>query len=507
MLEDSFLNIDKVPAIFSHHQQGEVAMASKKTKNKSKKLLVLDTNVLMHDPTALMKFQEHDVFIPAIVIEELDKGKTYSDTVGFNSRQSSRFIDELFKQLDFDADIDEGIPLSLLSAVAVANNAESVAPTGLLYFQTKEVENSAGVFKKDTHDNEILSVALDLKNQKKNVVIVSKDINVRIKARALKIPAEDYKNDQTIEDIQLLYSGTEILPPDFTEVLASAISWKHETQTYYDIITPLAKKWRVNQFLYFENPEEKDEFVVLKKDGDKVQIRTIKNYREIEVFGIKALNREQNFALNAMLDLDTDFVTLAGQAGTGKTLLTLASALHLVLEAKKYDRIIFTREVIALGKEQGHLPGTEEAKLAPWLGALYDNVEFLTEKWEKQKGHTLTDEAMKKGKTGNPFLDSALSIKSLNYMQGRSLIRKILIIDEAQDITPKQMKQLITRAGPGTLVVCLGNLAQVASPYLSATSSGLAYVVDRFKPCEFAAHVTLAGVKRSRLAEFAANNL
>jgi PhoH-like ATPase len=483
-------------------------MAPRKSKKiNGKKLFVLDTNVLMHDPAVFMKCQEHDIFIPAIVIEELDQHKKNQDMVGFNARQSSRFIDELFKQLDFDADIDAGVPLSLLSVVAVSDSEQSIIPTGKLYFQSAEVKNSAGVFKKDTHDNEILSVVLDLKAQGKNVLIVSKDINVRIKARTLKIPAEDYKNDQTIEDIQLLYSGAEALPTDFSEMFKVATSWKHDGQTYYDIVTPLAKQWRVNQFLYSENPEEKDEFVVLKKDGDKVQVRTIKNYREQEVFGIKALNREQNFALNAILDLDTDFVTLAGQAGTGKTILTLAAAFHLVLEAKKYDKIIFTREVFALGKEQGHLPGTEEAKLAPWLGALYDNVEFLTEKWEKQKGHTITDEAMKKGKTGNPFLDSALSIRSLNYMQGRSLIRKILIIDEAQDTTSKQMKQLITRAGPGTLVICLGNLAQVASPYLSATSSGLAYVVDRFKPCEFAAHVTLAGVKRSRLAEFAANNL
>ena len=475
-----------------------------------KKLLVLDTNVLMHDPTVFMKCQEHDIFIPAIVLEELDKGKTKTEIVGFNARQSLRFISELFNQLDVNANVDEGVPLSLLSAVTVSSSEQSVAPTGMLYFQSKEVKNSAGAFNKDSHDNEILSVALDLKKQKKNVVVVSNDVNVRNKARILKISSEQYKNDQTIEDIQLLYSGTEALPVDFLATLESGTSWKKDDQTHYEIITPLARQWEVNQFLYFEDEEEceeKDEFVVLKKDGNKAEIRTIKNYRNEEVFGLHALNREQNFALNAILDLGADFVTLAGQAGTGKTALALASALHLVLESKKCDKIIFTREVVSIGKEQGHLPGTEEQKLAPWLGAMYDNLEMLTAKWEKQKGHTLTDEAMKKGKTGNPFLDSALSIKSLNYFQGRSLLKKVLIVDEAQELTAKQAKQLITRASHGTIVVFMGNLAQVTSPYLAATSSGLAYVVDRFKPCEFAAHVTLCGVKRSRLAEFAADHL
>ena len=483
-------------------------MAQRKLKKmNSKKLLVLDTNVLMHDPTALVKFQEHDVFIPAIVLEELNDHKNDHEEIGRTSRQALRFIDELFIQIDGDADIEQGIPLSLLSSFVISDSVEMVAPTGLLYFQTKETEYTTGIFAKHSPDNDLLSVALELKKTKPNVVIVSNDINLRIKARTQKIPAEQYKNDQTIDDIQLLYSGTEALPADFSEILKTATSWKHDGQNFYDVVTPLTKQWRVNQFLYFENPEEKDEFIVLKTDGDKAQIRTIKNYREQDIFGIKARNREQNFALNALLDPDIDFVTLAGKAGSGKTLLALTVALHLILEKKQYDRMIFTREAASLGKEQGHLPGSEEAKLAPWLGALYDNIEILTEKWEKQKGHQATDDAQKKGKTGNPYIDGAVSIKSLNYMQGRSLVRKIFIVDETQNINAKQAKDLITRAGPGTKVIFLGNLAQAATPYLSATSSGLAYVVDRFKTCEFSAHVTLIGVERSRLAEFAANNL
>jgi PhoH-like ATPase len=326
---------------------------------------------------------------------------------------------------------------------------------------------------------------------------------------SLKIPAEDYKNDQTIDDIKLLYSGMENLPEDFWDTLTAVHSWKHDKYTFWDVTTPLAKDWRVNQFLFMNNTPDGElrEYIVLKINGESAQIRTITDYRKHDAYGILARNREQNFALNALLDPDIDFVSLAGKAGSGKTLLSLAAGLEQTIEWKSHNRIIFTREAVALGKEQGFLPGNEEAKLAPWLGALYDNLEILTDRDEKTKGHTQTDDAMKKGKIGNPLLEQAISIKSLNYMQGRTLIRKIFIVDESQNITRDQAKQLITRAGPGTKVVFLGNLAQVATPYLSGTSSGLAYVVDRFKRYEYSAHITLAGTERSRLAAFAADNL
>ena len=483
-------------------------MAMRKPKKiNSKKLMVLDTNVLMHDPTALMKFQEHDLFIPAIVLEELDKGKNYTDVVGYNARQSLRFIDELFNQLDFDANIDDGVPLSLLSAVTVSSSEHSIAPTGMLYFQTKEVENSAGAFKKDSHDNEILSVALELKKfGTKNVVVVSNDTNVRNKARILKIRSEPYKNDQTIEDIQLLYSGTEELPPDFEKVLFVGKSSIKDGFTHYEITTPLAKKWKPCQFL-FVNGNEKMEFMVLKTDGENATVRTIHNYRNKSVWGIFALNREQNFALNAVLDPEIDFVSLAGRSGSGKTINALAGAISLVLEQKKYSQIIFTRETAPIGKDIGLLPGTEEQKMAPWLGALYDNLEVLDEKISRTKGDPSVDKVLKDGKIGNPLVANKIAIKSLNFIRGRTLLRKFLILDEAQDVTAKQVKDIITRAGPGTKVVFLGNLAQVATQYLSPTSSGLAYVVDRFKDCPFSAHVTLIGVERSRLAEYAADHL
>jgi PhoH-like ATPase len=471
-----------------------------------KKLLVLDTNVLMHDPTVFMKCQEHDIFIPAIVLEELDNAKKYTDVAGFNARQSSRFIDELFRQLDFDADIDAGVPLSLLSAIVVSSSERSIAPTGMLYFQSKEIKNSAGVFKKDSHDNEILSVALDLKKQKKNVVVVSNDINVRSKARILRIRSELYKNDQTIEDIQLLYSGTEELPPDFVKVLFVGKSSSKDGLIHYEITTPLAKKWKPCQFLYIEGDEEK-EFMVLKTEEEKATIRTIHNYRKQSIWGIVALNREQNFALNAILDPEIDFVSLAGRSGSGKTINALAGAISQVLETRRYTQIIFTRETAPIGRDIGLLPGTEEQKMAPWLGALYDNLEVLDEKIAKTKGDPSVDKILKDGKIANPLVSNRIAIKSLNFIRGRTLLRKFLILDEAQDTTAKQVKDIITRAGPGTKVVFLGNLAQVASPYITPTSSGLAYVVDRFKNCEFGAHVTLIGVERSRLAEYATDYL
>lgn len=484
-------------------------MAQRKTKKikNDKKLFVLDTNILAHDPTAILRFQEHDVFIPAIVIEELDKLKT-DYTIGRNAQQAIKFIAALFKQFDFDADIEEGVPLSLLSTVVIANSAQTVAPTGMLYLQTEEVSSSAGVFKKDTHDNEILSVALDLKNKKKNVVLVSNDINVRNKARILKIRYDQYKSDQTIEDIQLLYSGAEELPMNFSELLSAKPTSEKDGSKYYEITTPLAKNWKPCQFLYFEDSDgEEDEFMVLKTDGEKAFIRTIHNYRNHPVWGILARNREQNFALNALLDPDIDFVSLAGRAGSGKTLCTLASAIQQVLGDKIYLQIIYTRETSPIGKDIGLLPGTEEAKMMPWLGALFDNIEILDENCEKTKGVPSVDKALQVRKPGDILTANKISIKSLNFFQGRTLIRRFLIIDEAQNLTAKQAKELITRAGPGTKIVFLGNLAQVVTKYLPETSSGLAYIVDRFKICEFGAHVTLIGVERSRLAEFAANNL
>lgn len=485
---------------------------SKKPKKVAKnKLIVLDTNVLMHDPAAFMCFGEHDIWVSPILIEELNNHKGDRDrTIGFASRETFRLLEALLDLAGPDKDPKSGIPLELLSTVAVSHAKNFVTPTGMLFCQNFATGKSPEPFTHETPDNEFLSIALQLKERGENVVLVSNDRAVRVKAKFLGIRAEDYRNDRAIDDIDVLYSGIENLPANFWETVdpESLHSWKHGEFTYWDIKTPLAQKWRANQFLYLTGPDgEESEYTVLHAEKDGAQIRTIRDFRKHEVFGIFARTREQNFALNALMDPDIDFVSLAGKAGSGKTLLAVAAGLEQIIERKKYNKMIFTREAAPLGKDQGFLPGNEESKLGPWLGALYDNLEILTEKDEKSKGDPATDEAMKKGKIGNPILEKAISIKSLNYMQGRTLVRKFFVVDETQNITRAQAKQLITRAGPGTKVIFLGNLAQVADPYLTGTSSGLAYVAERFKTYKSGAHVTLIGVERSRLAEFAAENL
>jgi PhoH-like ATPase len=246
--------------------------------------------------------------------------------------------------------------------------------------------------------------------------------------------------------------------------------------------------------------EQPFQAIVRRKESTGAIVETIRDFTEARhsVWGITARNREQNFALNLLMDSDIDLVTLLGTAGTGKTLLTLAAALTQTLEEQLYKEIIMTRVTVPVGEDIGFLPGTEEEKMTPWMGALMDNLEVLTQpaqggKWARQS----TDE----------FLMSKIKIKSLNFMRGRTFLNRFIIIDEAQNLTPKQMKTLITRAGPGTKVVCLGNIAQIDTPYLTETSSGLTYVVDRFKGWEHAGHITLQRGERSRLADFASDNL
>jgi PhoH-like ATPase len=333
-----------------------------------------------------------------------------------------------------------------------------------------------------------------------NVILVSKDINMRIKAAALQINAEDYHNDQAIEDIELLYSGAMALDADFWEEHGSKMeSWQDNNRTFYRLHGPLVAEWYPNQFLYMDD-DFGFEAVVKSCDGESAVLQLTRDYKtkNHNVWGVIAKNREQNFALNALLDPDVDFVTLLGSAGTGKTLLALAAGLSLTLEQKAFLEIIMTRETMPVGQDIGFLPGTEEEKMAPWMGALMDNLELLG----SRSGATEWEQ----GASQNMMMNR-VKIRSLNFMRGRTFLNRYLIIDEAQNLTPKQMKTLITRAGPGTKIICIGNLAQIDTPYLTATSSGLAYVVDRFKNWENSAHITLRRGERSRLADFASDNL
>lgn len=464
----------------------------------SKRLFVLDTNVLMHDPTALFRFQEHDIFLAMVVMEELDRGKKGVSEVARNVRQVSRFIDDLISSVGMAA-LHDGIPLSNHDLISSEQSA-----SGKLLFQTENLGKQLPVsMPGDLPDNTLLAVALGLQDSypDRDVILVSKDINLRIKATIVGLKAEDYFNDQVLDDADLLPTGVHELPSNFWESHSKAMeSWQEEGHTYYRLSGPMTQEWSAGNFISLSG-EQPFSAIVRHKGSDHVTIETLRDFTEPRhaVWGINARNREQDFALNLLMDPEIDFVTLLGAAGTGKTLLTLAAGLAQALDEQLYKEIIMTRVTVPVGEDIGFLPGTEEEKMAPWMGALMDNLEILTQpasggsKW----GRTATDE----------FLMSKIKIKSLNFMRGRTFLNRYIIIDEAQNLTPKQMKTLITRAGPGTKVVCLGNIAQIDTPYLTETSSGLTYVVDRFKDWEHSGHVTLQRGERSRLADFASDYL
>jgi len=457
------------------------------------KFFVLDTNVLMHDSTSLFRFEEHDIFLPMMTLEELDAHKKGMSEVARSARQVSRTLDALVAACK--TPIEDGIPLS-----ALGNKDAS----GRLFFQTQAVDAVLPAsLPAGKADNQILGVVRGLKDKHpdSDVVLVSKDINMRVKARALGLAAEDYYNDKVLEDTDILYTGIYQLPGSFWEKNGKGMeSWQSGGYTWYRITGPIVSELLVNQFVFLENGTN---FYAQVREirGKSAVLRVLRDYTHAKnaVWGVTARNREQSFALNLLMDPECDFVTLIGQAGTGKTLLALAAGLSQTLESKRFAEIIVTRATVPVGEDIGFLPGTEEEKMAPWMGALEDNLEVLNK----------TDDAT--GEWGraatNDLIRTRIRIKSLNFMRGRTFVNKYLIIDEAQNLTPKQMKTLVTRAGPGTKVVCLGNIAQIDTPYLTEGSSGLTYVVDRFKGWPHSGHVTLQRGERSRLADHAADVL
>jgi len=465
------------------------------------KLFVLDTNVLMHDPNCLFRFQEHDLYIPMIVLEQLDQFKKGLSDIARNARQVSRCLDELIHHVNL-GDMKDGIPLSRLEH---AGNGKAIT-FGRLFFQVNRLNSSLPEDMPGAlPDDSILASTLALVNDfpDRHVILVSKDINLRIKASVLGIVAEDYQNDQVLDDVNLLYGGCQRLPDDFWETHGNRMdSWTNQGgQTFYRVSGLLVKNWHINEFLYLEDGSD-FEAIVRSKDDDSAVLELLRDYRNPQhaVWGIQARNREQNFALNVLMDPEIDFVTLLGTAGTGKTLLTLASGLMQSLESKAYREIIMTRETIPLGEDIGFLPGSEEEKMTPWMGALYDNLELLS----GQSSASNTN--WERGAT-QQFLMNKISVRSLNFMRGRTFVGRYIILDEAQNLTSKQIKTLITRAGPGTKIICLGDIAQIDTPYLTGTTSGLTYAVDHFKNWPHAAHISMKRGERSRLADYAAEAL
>jgi len=461
-------------------------------------VFALDTNVLLHDPASLFRFQEHDVYLPMVVLEELDAAKKGSSELARNAREVSRLIDDLIGNADRKA-IEDGLELPY------PKNAHGrQRRAGRLRLQTGIMPSELPAALPGTNpDNTILGTVIALRKNfpDKRVILVSKDINLRIKARVLGIAAEDYYSDKVLDDVSLLYTGAKALDPDsWASQSADDIEcWQKDGLTYYQLPGEVAAQCYPNQCLYAEAGNGFEAIVREVKDG-KLTIQQVADYRSSRntVWGIRARNREQNFALNLLMDPDIDFVTLLGPAGTGKTLLALAAGLTQTMDMKRYREIVMTRVTVPVGEDIGFLPGTEEEKMTPWMGALLDNLEVLTQNSEGGEwGRAVTAE----------LLQQRIKIRSLNFMRGRTFLNRYLILDEAQNLTSKQMKTLVTRAGPGTKIVFLGNIGQIDTPYLSETTSGLTYVVDRFKGWSHSGHIVLMRGERSRLADFATEAL
>ena len=475
--------------------QAAAPRSRKTARSGPSKLFVLDTNVLMHDPMCLFRFEEHDIFLPMIVLEELDGHKKGMTEVARNARQTSRTLDALAGGPG--ADIAQGFDLS---------STGQREAKGKLLFQTQPLDYSLPTsLPQGKADNQILGVveALRKKYPTREVVLVSKDINMRVKARALGLATDDYQNDKTLEDGDLLYSGSMALPTDFWSTHGQSVeSWQQGQNTFYKVNGPTVPSMLINQFVYFESPGEPSLYArVTEIRGNTAVLKTLRDFNHLKnaVWGVTTRNREQNFAMNLLTDPEVDFVTLTGTAGTGKTLMALAAGLTQVLDDRRYTEIIVTRATVSVGEDIGFLPGTEEEKMGPWMGALDDNLEVLgkTDTNAGEWGRAATSELIR----------SRIKIKSMNFMRGRTFLNKYVIIDEAQNLTPKQMKTLITRAGPGTKIICMGNLAQIDTPYLTEGSSGLTFAVDRFKGWPHGGHITLARGERSRLADFASEVL
>ena len=452
------------------------------------RIFVFDTNVLITDPTAMFRFMEHDVFIPMTVLEELDAAKKGVSDLARSAREVSRRLDGLIKDASTSA-IEAGIPLHDDDE----DSEEDPRPAGKLILQTfgsAEKKLPAGL-PGNSQDNQILAAVVTLKERQpaRDVTLLTNDINLRIKAHALGIHAEDYYNDKVLDDLDVLFPG-------YREV--NEQPKRGDEPELYELANDESQTYAPNEGVYVAG-DDGDEFVV-KQTADKLCLRQTKSYyqNDSDVWGIHARNREQNFALNLLMDDQVDFVTMLGAAGTGKTLLALAAGLAQTLDMSRYQEIIVTRETISLGEDIGFLPGTEEEKMTPWMGALVDNLEVLN-------GNS---DAGEWGKAATmDLLHKRIKIRSMGFMRGRTFTNRFVIVDEAQNLTAKQMRAIISRAGPGTKLVCLGNIAQIDSPYLSESTSGLTYVVKKFRYWPFSGHITLRQGERSRLAEFAAQQL
>ncbi|MCX6736136.1 MAG: PhoH family protein [Candidatus Parcubacteria bacterium] len=468
-------------------------------KRQKPKVFVLDTCVYGHDPNAIFSFEEHDLHVPIVVMRELDghKSNYKKPELARNARQISRYFLELLRGAN-PKDMEKGFPISLIKSHYGKNGPDK--KTGRVFFETTTPDQ---LISSVYPDGAIINYTKKLQEklgEKVEVIFVTQDINAFSTSLICGVQTEEYESGKALDDIDLLYNGMYQLPSGFWEMIEIEMTAKSEGISYWNIKTPLARNWYPNQFLYLTKEDSTEEYIVDKVDGETASIRTIIDYRKLEngVWGLHPLNKEQNFALNALMNPEIDFVSLAGKAGSGKTLLALAAALEQVMAVPKiYSKILITKEAMPIGEDLGFFPGTEEQKMAPWMMAFTDNLDFLCS--------GMNEGVMKQ--SAKDLMKNYIEMRAIGPMQGRTFHKKFVILDEAQNLAPKQMLDLITRAGPGTKFVCLGNIKQIATPYLTGEASGLTSVVEAFKTWERSAHVTLVAGERSPLAEFASNNL
>ncbi len=454
-----------------------------------RKYYVLDTNVLIHDPNSLYHFEDNHVVIPMVVLEELDKLKGSKISVSRECRMAIKNLDRILSHARRD-EVAKGVP------ILREDGRDSRGTLSVLSEMDPESERQ--VLDASNNDNLILRNVLFLvqRHPRNRVILVSQDINMRLKAKALGIEVEDYHNDQVISDVSYLRKGYVRYPGDLNATLLELglMFRPDEHHRHVSISVPrtlLGEEVTVNSYVY-DHQEFVGRVVEAREESVEVRLLHAGSLLGRKAWGLMPKNMEQAFALDALLDEHLQIVTLTGQAGSGKTILALAAALELTIEKKRYNKIIVTRSTPSLAEEHGFLPGTEEEKMDPWLGAINDNLEAL----HKKDAKPLSSVDFIKSKANIQF-------KALNYIRGRSFQDAFLLIDECQNLTPHQMKTIITRAGEGTKVVCLGNLSQIDAHYLSALSSGLTYMSEKFKNYPFGAHVHLEGSPRSHLAEYA----
>ena len=482
------------PVSSSHARQATSKHLPPQNTAEREKVYVLDTNVLIHDPNSVMNFEEHRVVIPMTVLEELDKLKSGKSNVATDCRMAIRLIDKVLGHASPE-EVEAGVP--------IPRAGQTEGSLSVLMPRMDNDSDSEICLPEHLNDNRIINdvVALKSRDPSRRYVLVTKDINMRLKARACGIDSEDYHNDQLVSDIRQLTRGYYEVEGSFWDRISDVETVQEGCDTLHRISHGLLVSEVLGEEVY-PNQYILDEmgFVGrIKAVGEGVvTIQHLKHeaLMQQQAWGLQPINIHQAIALHLLLDPDISLVTLTGAAGSGKTILALAAAIEMTVEQRRFNKIIATRSTPPLAEEHGFLPGTEEEKMDPWLGAINDNIEALHLNDENPSGSI---QYVKER--------ANIQFKALNYIRGRSFQKSLILIDESQNLTPHQMKAIITRAGEGSKVVCLGNLAQIDTPYLSATSSGLTFMTERFKGFAAGGSIQLNGVPRSQLAEFAESHL